>query len=176
MNDSRSKVAGRIRQYRKNRGLTLHELSEMTGIAASNLSAIELNKSSPTLNTLIRIAEAFDVRAGEFLDALAYPPARLIPLEECRGIDPSDQAPVYPGSKIQVRLEIIPGGQEDYPPPIMGHEMIVSMVTGSAEILVDDEVFSLDRDACLHIMKGSDVRISNTSGSDAKLILISLKE
>lgn len=64
----RPDVGARIRAYRDRQGLSLTDLSKLTGIAASNLSSIELNKTSPTLNTLMRIASAFGKKVGVFLD------------------------------------------------------------------------------------------------------------
>ena len=52
-------LGANIRASRNKRKMSLTELSEKTGIAASNLSSIELGKSSPTLNTLVKIAAAF---------------------------------------------------------------------------------------------------------------------
>jgi len=65
-------VGSKIRAYRTKNRISLNELSKMTGIAASNLSSIELNKSSPTLNTLVRIARAFNMRPGAFLDEVLF--------------------------------------------------------------------------------------------------------
>lgn len=75
-------VGGRIRLYRKNRGLSLTDLSRLTGIAASNLSSIELNKTSPTLNTLVKIADAFQMKVGTFLDEALYQPVVFCPAYE----------------------------------------------------------------------------------------------
>jgi transcriptional regulator with XRE-family HTH domain len=68
MSSSEIHVAEQIRAFRKKKKLSLTDLSKLTGIAASNLSSIELGKSSPTLNTLVKIASAFHLRAGLFLD------------------------------------------------------------------------------------------------------------
>ncbi len=59
----------------------------MTGIAASNLSSIELNKTSPTLNTLIKIADAFEMKAGALLDEMLYGPAVFCPASGARPKD-----------------------------------------------------------------------------------------
>ncbi len=72
MNQSEIDAGAKIRSYRKRKGLSLTRLSEITGIAASNLSSLELNKTSPTLQTLARIADAFDVKISEFLDEIFY--------------------------------------------------------------------------------------------------------
>ncbi|MBM3298938.1 MAG: helix-turn-helix domain-containing protein, partial [Deltaproteobacteria bacterium] len=73
------KVGSKIRAFRMRKALSLVDLAQMTGIAASNLSSIELNKSSPTLHTLVKIAHAFGLRIGEFLDGVMYTKAVLCP-------------------------------------------------------------------------------------------------
>lgn len=50
-----------IRKYRKERRLTLKELSRLTGYSASFLSLLENHQESPRLETLKRIAFALDV-------------------------------------------------------------------------------------------------------------------
>lgn len=65
-------VGSRIRAQRKRRKLSLNQLATMTGIAASNLSSIELNKSSPTLGTLSRIAAAFEMKISAFVEDIFY--------------------------------------------------------------------------------------------------------
>ena len=51
MDLSEVNIGAKIRWYRKRKNISLAQLSAVTGIAASNLSSIELNKTSPTLNT-----------------------------------------------------------------------------------------------------------------------------
>jgi transcriptional regulator with XRE-family HTH domain len=70
-------VGPKIRAYRKRRGLSLNEVSRLTGIAASTLSAIELDKSSPTLATLTKIASVFHMKVGAFVDETLYMKAVL---------------------------------------------------------------------------------------------------
>jgi XRE family transcriptional regulator, regulator of sulfur utilization len=72
MDLSETNIGAKIRSYRKRKNVSLAQLSKVTGIAASNLSSIELNKTSPTLNTLAKIADAFGVRIGEFLNGILY--------------------------------------------------------------------------------------------------------
>lgn len=51
----------RIRDRRKELGLGLRELAEQTGLTPSFLSLVERNRTSPSLDSLIKIAEALDV-------------------------------------------------------------------------------------------------------------------
>jgi transcriptional regulator with XRE-family HTH domain len=182
MDYPRSRVAARIRKYRKRRGLTLHELSERTGVAASNLSAIELNKSSPTLNTLVRIAAAFNVRAGEFLDAITYPPARLIRFNDFKEADQSGSGIedpgydwVYPEGKLRANILELSPGESDYSFEANEQEMALCIITGALEVLVDDEIFNVDQDSCLHITRDSQIIMNNISRARTKALIISLK-
>ena len=55
-----------IRYLRKMRGMTLEEVSEKTGITAAHLSLIERNKRDPSIQTLIKIAQALQVDVETF--------------------------------------------------------------------------------------------------------------
>jgi len=56
----------RIRERRKELGLSLEELAARTGLTASFLSLIERNINNPSLDSLYRIAEALDVPPFHF--------------------------------------------------------------------------------------------------------------
>lgn len=60
------KIADKIREFRKARGLTLSRLGEMTGLSKGLLSRIENNQVSPPIATLSKIAKALDVSIGIF--------------------------------------------------------------------------------------------------------------
>jgi len=51
----------RIRELRKSKGLSQDQLSEVIGIDQKHMSRIELGKSYPSLDRLVRIAEALNV-------------------------------------------------------------------------------------------------------------------
>ena len=55
-----------IRYMRKQRGMTLEELSAKTGIAAAHLSLIERDKRDPSIQTLNKIAKALEVDTEVF--------------------------------------------------------------------------------------------------------------
>lgn len=54
-------IGERIRERRKELGLGLQALAKQTGLTASFLSLVERNRTSPSLGSLIKIAEALDV-------------------------------------------------------------------------------------------------------------------
>lgn len=55
MDNSNYLIGNNLREIRKQRQLTLDELSELTGVSKSMLSALERGVRNPTLNILIKI-------------------------------------------------------------------------------------------------------------------------
>jgi len=64
---NRPKVGGQIRRRRRERNLTLAQISDATGLNVGYLSQIENDKASPSLETLAELAEALDVPIAWFL-------------------------------------------------------------------------------------------------------------
>ncbi|MGI9378445.1 MAG: helix-turn-helix domain-containing protein [Methyloligellaceae bacterium] len=60
-------IGDRLREIRRDRGLTLMEVAEKTGISSSALSKIENNKMSPTFANLIKIAEGLQISLTELV-------------------------------------------------------------------------------------------------------------
>jgi transcriptional regulator with XRE-family HTH domain len=62
-------VGPRLRALRKQRGTTLAQLAEITGISASTLSRLESGGRKPTLELLLPLARAHQVPLDELVDA-----------------------------------------------------------------------------------------------------------
>ncbi|MDX9910271.1 MAG: response regulator [Phycisphaerales bacterium] len=63
----RAQLGRQIRMARTDRGWTLKELSEASGVSISQLSAIERGAHLPSLESLVSIAEAFEQKASAWL-------------------------------------------------------------------------------------------------------------
>jgi transcriptional regulator with XRE-family HTH domain len=63
----RPQVGGQVRRRRRDRGLTLAQVSEATGLNVGYLSQVENDKASPSLETLAALADALDVPIAWFL-------------------------------------------------------------------------------------------------------------
>ena len=62
------KVAERIRELRQSHGLTLRDVAERTGLSAALISQIENSIVSPPIATLLKIAQALEVKIGFFFE------------------------------------------------------------------------------------------------------------
>ena len=63
----RPKVGAQIRRRRRERGLPLAGVAELTGLNVGYLSQVENDKASPSLETLAALADALDVPIAWFL-------------------------------------------------------------------------------------------------------------
>lgn len=59
-------VGGRLRELREERELSMRALARMSGLSANALSMIERAKSSPSVSTLYKLAEAMEVPITSF--------------------------------------------------------------------------------------------------------------
>ena len=59
-------LGAKIRKLRQRRGLTLQEVSDLSGLSKSLLSQIENETSAPPIPTLVRIAKSLGVTIGHF--------------------------------------------------------------------------------------------------------------
>lgn len=57
----------RVKSLRKERGWTLRDIAERTGLSVSYHSDIETDRTDPALKTLVKIADAFDMKVVEVL-------------------------------------------------------------------------------------------------------------
>lgn len=65
-----SEVGRRIRERRKDRGLTLKQLANRTGLSVSLISQIELGKSAASMSTLHKLATALQIKMTYFFETV----------------------------------------------------------------------------------------------------------
>ncbi len=68
LTENKKLLGKRIKQIRKNAGLTQEKLSELIGIETGSLSTIESGRSFPSLVTLEKISQILNVEMKAFFD------------------------------------------------------------------------------------------------------------
>jgi transcriptional regulator with XRE-family HTH domain len=82
-----AELGKRIQQYRTNKGLTLQELAEKTGLTKGYLSKIEKAEKAPPVSTLINIAKALNISISEiFGEVVENSPICLVKKSERHNI------------------------------------------------------------------------------------------
>jgi transcriptional regulator with XRE-family HTH domain len=64
-------IGGKIKEHRRARRYTLETLGQKTGLSRSFLSKLENGKTSPSVPTLLRIAQALGTSVSEILEGLS---------------------------------------------------------------------------------------------------------
>ena len=75
-------MQNRIRELRKQRGMTMKELGKVIGVAESTVSQYELGRRQPDNETLLTLGEFFEVSVDYLLGGVSYPDPRLKELAE----------------------------------------------------------------------------------------------
>lgn len=68
----------RIRDFRRSRGMTLHTLADVSGLSSSMLSLVERGRASPSIGSLIVIANALGVTMADLMATAATSEDRLV--------------------------------------------------------------------------------------------------
>ncbi len=179
MSDEDIDVGSKIRAYRKSKNLSLTELAQRTGIAASNLSSIELNKTSPTLGTIIKIADAFGMKTGPFLDEVLYQKAVV-----SRGLEDSSEENTPSGvrqrvltdgvmlNRMDARVIVLAQGHGGVPADTPGTDRFVYCLEGSFTAHVDREDYHLSKSDSIYLLPAAEAHLATSDESGASILIV----
>jgi transcriptional regulator with XRE-family HTH domain len=105
--DTEAALADRIARERAQRGWSLADVAERSGVSRSMLSKIERQEASPTATVLLRIAGAFGVTLAELLTAPAASPRLARVADQPTWTDPSSgyrRRQIYLSSTLPLEL------------------------------------------------------------------------
>ena len=172
-------VGSRLRIFRKKNNFSLNDLARKTGIAASNLSSIELSKTSPTLSTLVKIAEAFDLRVGAFLDDVLYEKAHFFSRADDTSWEPIAEnalsrriSPDVPQIFLDARILLVKHGSPKIPLDKNDADRLMYCVEEGVSITVDGDVFDLNTGDSVYVLAGAAVTVRSHEGPDARLLVV----
>lgn len=81
-------LAQRIRSARVNRGLTLDQVAESSGLAKGLLSKVENFRVTPTLPTLVKLCETLGMKLSELVEGLEEKPKLcLVPRDKRKQVE-----------------------------------------------------------------------------------------
>lgn len=77
-------VGRRVRRVREEKGLTVEDVSQRTGLSSEYLAQIETDEISPPLGALIRIAKALHMKLGRFISTGEVKPFTVVRKDQRR--------------------------------------------------------------------------------------------
>lgn len=137
-------VGPRLRAMRQQRGLSLAELSELTGISASTLSRLESGQRRPTLELLLPLAKVHQVQLDELVDAPQTGDPRIHPKPFRRGGSTFVPLTRRAGG-LQAYKQLIPPNWPAAAPELAVHEGYewVYVLSGRVRLLLGDQDLTL---------------------------------
>jgi transcriptional regulator with XRE-family HTH domain len=158
------RIAHRLVALRAERGFSLDQLADRTGISRPTLSRIERGELSPTATMLGKLCAAYGWTLSRLIaDAETKPPSLMRPAAQTEWVDPesryrrraiSPPSPGLRGEMVEVRLP--PGATvsfEDSPVPGLEHHLW--MLEGSLHLTIEGHTFRLTRGDCLrYVLRG----------------------
>ncbi|HID28711.1 MAG TPA: XRE family transcriptional regulator [Desulfobacterales bacterium] len=77
-------VGRRVHTVRKEKGLSVEDVAQRTGLSAEYLVRIETNEVSPPLGALIRVSKALDMKLGRFISTGDVKPFTVVRKDQRR--------------------------------------------------------------------------------------------
>lgn len=145
-------IGARIRELRQNRGVTLEQVAQETGLSISFLSMLERDKVSVSVDNLERLARYFSVRLVQFFqgiedDEVVVTRAQQVN-DRCAGQDPRQSLFFLLADRQNARME----------------PMLIRVGAGHG----DPHFRSHDGDALLYVVEGS-IRLLTEKGESVEL-------
>jgi transcriptional regulator with XRE-family HTH domain len=176
-------VGKRIRSLRKERKLSLEEISKRSGVGLATLSRIETGKGSGTFRTHQRIADALEVALPELYRGLEESEAEAVLTkpeqegaetftydEKASAILLTTQASAKRMMPQLIALQ--PGGRtalEEYP---HGTERWLFGLEGKPKVTVGEKEYRLAKGTTLYFRASLPHRLLNTERTSAKVISV----
>lgn len=172
----------RIRELRINKGLTMEQVANDTGLSTSFISLLERNKVSISVDNLEKLARYFDVHMIHFFNAPGENPVFITRMEQIdeklHALDSSQASVALLANSSNARIEpllvkVAPGKEE---PHFRQHEADTLMVIleGSATLISEKgEETLLNKGDIAYYVNFPHRRVSNAS-KESPLVFISI--
>ena len=179
--DDDQRVAAWIRAYRVRRGLTLAQLSELSGVSVGHLSRLENGTRTPTVRLLLQLARALGVSIGELVGESSEQSSVYISRSEDRGtLEAGDGASLQSladpalRSLQAVELTLHPGRVGE-PATHAGEEWIY-VLSGAIELDLNGSVCALGPDDAVHFRADVPHSLRNPHDDGAKVLIVNSLE
>ncbi len=178
---SSGRLGVRVRDLRKERGLTLEELAEVSGVSRAMISKLERGEKNPTLVIAARLAEGLGVSlsrlAGveERREVVVVPRERRPVLRDTgTGFERQSLSPTFAGRGVEFLRNVVPEGSTsgDFPPHRKGVEEHLVVERGELEATLGGERYLLREGDALYFEADLPHRFDNVGRGDCSYYLV----
>jgi transcriptional regulator with XRE-family HTH domain len=178
------KLGEKLKLLRKDKGLTLDKLAELSEVAKATLSRIENGVTSGNLNTHLKICEALRVNLGELYKGLESADEKIIAFDEktikdAEVFNYDEKVSSIILSKQGGKKKMLPqllmiepdkGTPKEENPP--GTDKFIYCLEGEVELTVADKKNTLKKNSSVYFDASFPHAVKNTGPKTAKLIVV----
>ncbi|MDK2980209.1 MAG: family transcriptional regulator, regulator of sulfur utilization [Chloroflexota bacterium] len=176
MDQINENISRNLRDLRKEKGLTLDELADLTGVSKSMLGEIERGGTNPTILTLWKIADGLKIPLTSLIST-HQPDYTLVRGDRLEALSRTDAYeifsvfPYYGAHKNEIlHLKIAPRGRLSNAGHLNGVDEVIYVIAGAVRMLLDrEEIFLRTGDAIR--FKGELAHEFNNEGDQDALLL-----
>ncbi|MGC9530201.1 MAG: helix-turn-helix domain-containing protein [Candidatus Bipolaricaulaceae bacterium] len=175
-------IGEKLRALRRNKGLTLEELSAGCGLSVSFLSQVERGVSSPSIVSLSSICRVLEIPVAQVLTEHAQPASVVTKADDQLRIQIADSAVAYrylsgnfPGRVVEVLINEFPAGHRH---PLASHdgEEFGYVLEGHLILRLEDERFPLDPGDSYHFLATRPHGYETTDGAGAQVLVVTTQK
>lgn len=178
MSNLNQAIGEKIKRLRGQRGLTLDQVAELTGVSKSMIGQVERGNSAPTVTTLWKICNGLKVSFSSLLEQSE----RAVTVARKEQLQPLTKQGVYRlynyipfdfTRKFEAfRMELLDRARHDSEPHTDAVEEFVYVTEGQVAVRVDEEVHLLKKDDLLRFSAQVKHSYQNLSDKEAGLFII----
>ncbi|MGH9062091.1 MAG: helix-turn-helix domain-containing protein [Acidimicrobiales bacterium] len=168
-------VSRRLRELRRDRGLTLSSLSEQTGISGPHLSRLEKGERQPSIGALLQLARAYGVSVSQLVEEREDEDIRVMRGQDAavhRGRDGAYTVLSGPRGVISVvRVELSAGK----PATVARHagEEWLHVLAGAVRVTIEERKLVLEAGDSVQFDSSRDHRLAAAGRRSATVLIAS---
>ncbi len=178
---SSGRLGVRVRDLRKDRGLTLEELAEASGVSRAMISKLERGEKNPTLVIAARLAEGLGVSLSRLAGVEERREVVVVPRERRPVLRDPDTgfvrqslSPTFAGRGVEFLRNVVPEGSTsgDFPPHRKGVEEHLVVERGELEATLGGERYLLREGDALFFEADVPHRFDNVGRGECSYYLV----
>lgn len=178
---SAGRLGRRVRELRRERGLTLEALAGRSGVSRAMISKLERGEKNPTLVVAAKVAEGLGTTLSELLGVEERREVVVVPREKRMvmrdpetGFERQLLSPSFGGRGVEFIRNVVPEGSTsgEFPPHRRGAEEYVAVEKGRLRATIAGEEHLLEEGDALYFEADVTHRFDNAGDGECNYYLV----
>ncbi len=181
---SAAEVGRRLKEVRREKGMTLKQVADSSGMSPTHISEIERGKTSPTVGALRKIARALGKDTAFFVEDRPLPRVSVVKKEDREDLLLQGDGETFvnakgltdgiPAGRVDAVLIDEKQGASISPDNAEGEEAVV-LLHGAVTVTVGEDSFDLEPGDCLHYAAKADHKMVFTGEGKNRALWVKVK-